>query len=146
MCILLNDCYILGRVISLVVSDHSKVRTERNLYLRSGMVDMHRSSYCGVNCEKCRVYIGTMTDDDNIKQEIANEWGLLYKRDFKKADMNCKGCKSDIHFSLCASCDITSCNVDRGINNCEDCDIYPCERIKRFFNFHKNNATTNEFE
>ena len=45
---------------------------------------MHRSSYCGINCEKCKVYIGTMADNDELKQEIANEWSILYKRDFKK--------------------------------------------------------------
>ena len=106
---------------------------------------MHRSSYCGVNCEKCKVYIGTMNDDDIIKQEIANEWSELYKKNFKKEDMICKGCKSDTLFSLCAKCDITICNTNQSIDNCEDCDIFPCERIQRFFTYHKDRDTGNVF-
>ena len=43
---------------------------------------MHRSSYCGINCEKCKVYLATMADDDKVKEEIANEWSALYKRNF----------------------------------------------------------------
>ena len=106
---------------------------------------MHRSSYCGVNCEKCKVYIGTMNDDDIIKQEIANEWSELYKQDFKKEDMICKGCKSNTLFSLCSKCDITICNKEHNNDNCEDCDIFPCERIQRFFNYHKDKDTGNVF-
>ena len=107
---------------------------------------MHRSSYCGVNCEKCKVYIGTMADNDKIKQEFATEWSILYKRDFKKEDMVCKGCKSDTVFALCSLCDITSCNISRGIENCEDCKEFPCERIQRFFNYHKENNTGHLFD
>ena len=107
---------------------------------------MHRSSYCGVNCEKCKVYIGTMQYDDNIKQEIANEWSVLYKRDFKKEDMVCKGCKSDALFSLCSLCDITPCNKSRSIESCEDCEAFPCDRMQRFFEFHKTLDTGNVFE
>jgi len=107
---------------------------------------MHRSSYCGVNCEKCKAYLGTIGNDDKLKSEIAEEWGNLYKRGFKAEDMICKGCKSDTLFSLCALCDITPCNKDRGIENCEDCDIFPCDRIQRFFDFHKNYETGNVFE
>ena len=104
---------------------------------------MHRSSYCGVNCEKCKVYIGTVNDDDGVKQEIADEWSIFYKRDFKKEDMICRGCKSDALFSLCSLCDIAPCNKERSIENCEDCDVFPCDRIQKFFDYHKNNDTGN---
>ena len=107
---------------------------------------MHRSSYCGVNCEKCKVYVGTMHDDNSIKQEIADEWSALYKRDFKKEDMVCKGCKSGILFSLCSLCDIAPCNKARGIESCEDCDSFPCERMQRFFEFHKTRDTCSVFD
>ena len=106
---------------------------------------MHKSSYCGVNCTECKVYIGTINNDDHIKQEIANEWSVLYKRDFKRDDMLCKGCKSDTLFSLCSLCDISACNKKRSIENCEDCDTFPCERIQRFFDYHKSNNTGHTF-
>ena len=106
---------------------------------------MHRSSYCGVNCEKCKVYIGTNTNNDSIKQEVANEWSVLYKRDFNKEDMICNGCKSDTLFSLCSLCDIPSCNTARGIENCEECDVFPCERIRQFFDYQKEYNTGSVF-
>ena len=87
-----------------------------------------------------------MTDDDNIKQEIADEWSILYKRDFKKEDMICNGCKSDKLFVLCSLCDIPQCNTARNIENCEDCDVFPCERIQRFFSFQKENNTGSVFD
>ena len=106
---------------------------------------MHRSSFCGVNCLKCKVYIATMADNDILKKEIADEWGALYKRDFAIEDMVCKGCKSDVLFGLCALCDITPCNKSHGTANCEDCDVFPCKRIQSFFDFHNNFDTGNVF-
>ena len=113
---------------------------------------MHRSSYCGVNCEKCKVYVATMADDDNLKAEVAREWSLLYKNSFTKekdfivSDMICHGCKSDIRFGLCKLCDIPECNIKHNVENCEDCAQFPCERIQRFFEYHKNNDTGAVFE
>ena len=107
---------------------------------------MRRSSYCGVNCEKCKVYIGTLENDDRIRQEIADEWSILYKRGFKKEDLICTGCKSDTLFSLCSLCDIAPCNKERNIDNCEDCGVFPCDRIVKFFEYHKTNDTGNVFD
>ena len=107
---------------------------------------MHRSSYCGVNCEKCKVYLATMSDSDALKTEIAHEWSILYNRDFKKEEMVCKGCKSDTRFYLCSACDIITCNVERDIESCEDCDVFPCERYQKFLEYHKNNDTGAVFD
>ena len=108
---------------------------------------MHRSSYCGINCEKCKVYVATIKNDDSLKQEIADEWSDLYKRSFNKEDMICYGCKSDTLFCLCSLCDIPGCNKKHNIENCEDCTEFSgCERIKRFFDYHKNYNTGGVFE
>jgi len=37
------------------------------------------------------------------------------------------------------------CNKNRSIENCEDCDAFPCERIQRFFDYHKRNNTGHVF-
>ncbi|MCL2663649.1 MAG: DUF3795 domain-containing protein [Oscillospiraceae bacterium] len=107
---------------------------------------MHKSSYCGINCEKCKVYLATMADDDSLKQEIAKEWSALYKRKFTKEDMVCKGCKSDVLFALCSSCDITSCNKERGIENCNECVEFPCDRYQQFLDYQKINNTGAVFD
>lgn len=107
---------------------------------------MHKSSYCGVNCEKCNAYIASVTNDDCVRQKVIDEWGKLYKRTFHIEEINCRGCKSDALFGLCAKCDIRTCNNDKDIDNCGDCELFPCERIQRFFDFHRNNETGNVFD
>jgi len=107
---------------------------------------MHKSSYCGVNCEKCKAYIATKTNNDILRTEVANEWGLLYNREFKNEDIVCEGCKSETLFMLCAKCDIPVCNKKHGITNCFDCEHFPCERIQQFFDFHKAHDTWHLFE
>jgi hypothetical protein len=102
---------------------------------------MHRSSYCGINCEKCKAYIATITDDDNHKSEIAKEWSMLYKRSFSTDDIVCYGCKSAVLFSLCSLCGIKTCTQNHSIENCEDCEEFPCEMFNRFLNFQKDNDT-----
>jgi hypothetical protein len=98
---------------------------------------MHRSSYCGVNCEKCPVYIATMADDDSLRADTAKKWGAMYKREFKISEINCLGCKSGMLFGLCSQCDISLCNKNKNITNCADCPDFQCDRIKRFYEYQK---------
>jgi len=107
---------------------------------------MHKSSFCGVNCEKCNVYIATTTDDNELKEKVIKEWGELYKRTFSIDDIKCFGCKSGVLFGLCALCDIRPCNEEKGTDSCEDCKVFPCDRMKRFYDFHKENDTGNVFD
>ena len=87
-----------------------------------------------------------MANDDDLKHKAAEEWSVLYKRDFKKEDMICNGCKSEVVFTLCALCDIRICNENHAIGNCIDCGVFPCERINRFFAYHKTRDTGAIFE
>jgi hypothetical protein len=102
---------------------------------------MHKSSYCGVNCEKCPVYIASTADDDGLRADVVRDWGTLYKREFKISDINCFGCKSDTLFGVCSKCDISVCNKNRGITSCADCTDFECDRIKRFYDYQRVNNT-----
>jgi len=33
-------------------------------------------AYCGLNCAECPVFIATITNDTELKQRTADEWGL----------------------------------------------------------------------
>jgi len=87
-----------------------------------------------------------MANDDALKIEIASDWSALYKRELKKEDILCKGCKSETLFLFCSSCYITTCNKERGIENCEDCDEFPCDRYNEFLEYQKVNNTGAVFE
>lgn len=104
---------------------------------------MHRSSYCGVNCEKCGAYAAS---DDELREKTAAQWLKLYKREFSKEEMRCEGCKSDSRFALCSQCDIPPCNVQKGLASCEDCDEFPCDRMRKFFAFHETYDTGSVFD
>ena len=87
-----------------------------------------------------------MANDDALKAEIASQWSALYKREFNKDDMSCKGCKSDALFKLCSSCHITACNKERGLENCEDCGDFPCQSYESFLEYQRVNNTGAVFE
>lgn len=100
---------------------------------------MENISFCGINCEKCPVYVATIDGSLEKKQVVSREWGELYDRTFSVDEMICYGCKSDIRFFLCSKCDIESCNRDKGIGACRSCATYPCERIKAFNDYLDKN-------
>lgn len=75
------------------------------------------------------------------KQELSLKWGKLYKRSFDIEDMNCYGCKSGKKFFLSEGCDITICNTVKEIETCKLCSNHPCDRIKKFYEWQKQNKT-----
>ncbi len=104
-------------------------------------------AYCGINCESCKLYKATIRNDENLRREIANEWGQLYNKTLNLIDLKCLGCRSKIVYEACDKCDIKSCNQKRGIEKCNSCDTYPtCERIKRFKDWQEENNTEVEIQ
>lgn len=132
-CILLA-CTDLGRMAEgheeIHFIDTSKVLAEVLVarYLR----ETKGNSYCGINCQGCPVYKATVTNDVDLKKHVMSEWGKMYKREFDIAEVQCRGCKSQVVFGLCAKCDILKCNQDKGLDYCQQCKEYPCERMIRF--------------
>ena len=47
---------------------------------------------CGLNCKECPVFIGTVNNDDKLRQKTAEEWSKLYAeylgKDLNPEDMN----------------------------------------------------------
>ena len=80
-------------------------------------------------------------NDIEFKESAANEWGVLYKREFEIESFFCFGCKSERTFELCSQCDIKGCNQKRNLRSCPDCSEYPCERIKEFKKYQIDNNT-----
>ena len=107
---------------------------------------MHKSSYCGINCEKCKAYIATVNNDDTLKSEVAVEWGALYKQEFTNEDIVCYGCKSNTLFVLCSLCDIPVCCKEHGVSICSECELFPCERIQSFYDFQREKGTLDMFD
>ena len=89
--------------------------------------------YCGINCESCPAYRGTVSTDLELLEGAAADYGSgtqTYK------DWVCLGCTpADQGFlaTYCASCGIRACAVGKGVQNCAACDDFDsCAKIRAF--------------
>ena len=86
------------------------------------------TSCCGLNCLECGAYKATMTNDDNLRKQTADEWKKLYNADIKPEHINCMGCTSDdTVFGFCKECKLRVCCKSKGHANCAHCPDYPCQ-------------------
>ncbi|MFN2234859.1 MAG: DUF3795 domain-containing protein [Anaerolineales bacterium] len=98
-------------------------------------------AYCGLNCAECPVFIATITNDTELKQRTADEWGKNYseyigKKELTVEDMNCHGCQSvdGIRFVGCENCPIRKCSSGKNLTTCADCTEYTiCAMLNGFF-------------
>lgn len=95
---------------------------------------MYLRAPCGISCTDCPVYIATITDDRELKKEVAFLWGKDFGINLTEKDMFCKGCGSKDTFFLCTDCPMLKCCRKKEIENCGECNIYPCEHMRRFLN------------
>lgn len=99
--------------------------------------------YCGLNCEDCPVFIATVNNDDDLRQETAKEWSERYaqflEKELRPEDMYCSGCKSEVGFLFigCKKCPIRKCCKGKEYITCANCEEYEvCEILNGFFSVH----------
>lgn len=89
--------------------------------------------YCGINCDNCRAYKGTVAGDMALLEQAA---GSFWEGAFSAKDWVCLGCRpADQPFlaKFCAGCTIRACAVERGLANCAACPDYEgCSRLHDF--------------
>ena len=90
-------------------------------------------AHCGIICEECPSYQGTMTGDETLLEKMNQEYG-----DGKTdaIDFVCLGCKyTDVKLiaSDCAHCAIRLCALAKGRDFCATCaDYETCETVKPY--------------
>ncbi|MEW6229718.1 MAG: DUF3795 domain-containing protein [Bacillota bacterium] len=89
--------------------------------------------YCGINCNECTAYKGTITGDISLLEKAAGSyWGGAYSA----KDWVCLGCRpadQPILAKFCAECKIRKCAVGRGIQNCAACAHFEnCSQLHDF--------------
>ena len=103
---------------------------------------MLKLAYCGIDCESCKLYKATINKDIKLLKDIAREWGALYKKTLNLSELKCLGCKSEVIYEGCKTCDIKACNQKGGIENCSHCKAYStCERIYKFKKWQSDHNT-----
>lgn len=102
---------------------------------------MELTAYCGINCGTCPLYVATVNNNTSMKEDIRLKYEKIYNRSIDIKEMECNGCKSDKKFSLSRACNITPCNISKGIDTCSQCRSFKCDRIKKFYDWQEKNET-----
>ncbi len=102
--------------------------------------------YCGVDCERCPLFVATVKNDDALRRETAARWSSEYgeylgerlgRRQLAPEEMSCGGCRSTNLFVGCSICEIRACARGRGLGSCAHCASYEgCEALNGFFSVH----------
>jgi hypothetical protein len=80
--------------------------------------------YCGINCDECPAYKGTVNTDVGLLEKVAGSYG---DGAFSAPDWVCLGCTPANQVFLakdCATCGIRACATERKVQNCAACDTY----------------------
>lgn len=90
-------------------------------------------AYCGIHCDECPSYKGTLTGDETLLVKMNEEYGTE-KTD--AIDFVCLGCKFDdlrLIATDCAACTIRVCARVKEIDFCSTCAEYPtCDKVKPY--------------
>lgn len=89
--------------------------------------------YCGINCDNCSAYRGTVTNDLSLLEKAA---GSYWNGAYSAKDWVCLGClPADQPFlaKYCAECKIRACAIGKGVPNCAACDEFEgCAQLHKF--------------
>lgn len=80
---------------------------------------------CGLDCAKCEARTATLTNDDNLRREVARKWREMNHTDLITPEtINCVGCREEgVKFYYCSHlCEIRRCAQARGFQTCRACD------------------------
>jgi hypothetical protein len=102
--------------------------------------------YCGLDCERCPVFVATVKNDNALRRETAEQWSKLLgeylaarlgRSQLDPSEMTCHGCRSTSLFIGCSVCEIRSCARGRGLGSCAHCSAYDvCELLKGFYSVY----------
>ena len=81
-------------------------------------------SYCSLECAgQCPIFKATVTDDQAVKQAVADIWTKEMGQPFTADDVFCAGCKQEgvpqnraVH-----KCTVRQCAQDKGVGSCTRC-------------------------
>jgi hypothetical protein len=88
-------------------------------------------SCCGLNCASCDARIATLSNDDDLRAQTAEKWGVQYGADITPEMINCTGCReAGAKFAHCFECEIRKCVQSKNYQTCADCEkLENCELL-----------------
>ena len=89
-------------------------------------------AYCGLDCETCEARIATVTDDNVLREKVAEEWSKLNSEEITPDMINCKGCRMEgVKTPYCESiCPIRQCAMKKKVKTCGSCkEMKDCSKL-----------------
>lgn len=89
-------------------------------------------AFCGLDCEQCEARIATITDDNKLREKVAEEWSKLNGVEITPDMINCVGCRlTGVKFAYCQSmCQIRQCALGKNFETCGDCaEAKSCSKV-----------------
>lgn len=84
--------------------------------------DFSNFAYCCLECPKCELFIATRDNNEKLKAEVAQKWGMNKNKDFKLENFRCFGCKSENPGYFCTDCTVKKCAIEKNLPTCAHCD------------------------
>ena len=98
-------------------------------------------AYCGLDCETCEARIATITDDNILKEKVAEEWSKLNNAEITPDMINCRGCRlAGVKSLYCESlCPIRQCALNMKVDTCGSCSkMGSCDKLAMIINNNKD--------
>lgn len=90
-------------------------------------------AFCGLVCSEYPVYIAAKTNDEALKERLAEEYSTETCK-FEKDDTTCTGCHSadGVNEKMCLECPMRRCGMEKNVAHCGQCEEYPCQYIEEY--------------
>lgn len=101
--------------------------------------------YCGIDCERCDVYLATKNGDEELRKKTAELWSKLNGTAILPEYLYCMGCRTaGVKTYYCSDmCKIRKCAAEKRHETCAECAaLHGCETVKPILE-HDENAKKN---
>jgi hypothetical protein len=87
------------------------------------------TAYCGIDCERCRVFRATV-DGDGEQRSLAAQYYAEMGIPVSESELRCRGCRSEERMAGCGGCPYRKCGIEKGVRSCGECGEYPCDSLR----------------
>jgi hypothetical protein len=95
--------------------------------------------YCGIHCDACPAYQGTITTNLELLEKAAGEYSDGAHPAKEWVCLGCTPAGQPFLATYCAQCKIRTCASDKGIPNCAACDAFDsCPTMREFMHSERD--------
>lgn len=113
-------------------------RTAEVFSMAERLVRSQALCFCGHDCSRCKTYLATVNDDDELRGQSRQFYKDTFGWDIPLSKLRCNDGRSDEPFYLCRDCPWAKCCRERGLAACSECEQYPCPPLAAYMDKYVN--------